>query len=98
MLEQLHRYMNKVVDNIIRAKPRRVIHIEPTREILGWNLIDFNERIYSYAMDYPCTLISELVRQKEKGRIEIITKKKLGHTSNQRHYPALIVWEVKESN
>lgn len=93
-LEQLGNYMNKALDNLIRARPKRVIHIEPTREVLNpASLLDLNSIIYSLAMDYPSNLVYCLNSRQQAGMLNICKMEKLIYAPTIRHYPALIVWE-----
>jgi SAM-dependent methyltransferase len=97
-LEQLGNYMDQVLDNLIKAKPKRVIHIEPTREILDPSiLLDLNSIIYSHSMDYPSTLIAGLKAREEVQELKILKIEKRVFAPTLRHYPAFIVWEPRES-
>lgn len=92
-LEQLHRKLDIVLDNILRARPRKVIHIEPTREILHpSSLLDLNSMLYSYAMDYPANLLSTLRSMADEGKIVIDAIERLDYAPTIRHFPVLAVW------
>jgi hypothetical protein len=92
-LEQLHRELSVIIENILRARPAVVIHIEPTREILRYSsLLDINSMVYSRAMDYPANLLSTLRSYADKGRIAIDSVMRLGYAPALRNYPALVVW------
>lgn len=60
-LEQLRHSMGLVIDVILKACPKRVVHIEPTREVLNpFCLLDLNCIVYSLAMDYQITYSKSL--------------------------------------
>ncbi|MCP9451756.1 MAG: hypothetical protein NNA23_03625 [Nitrospira sp.] len=60
-LEQLWYYMGVVIDAILEARSRRVIHIEPARELLNpFRLLDLNCIVYSLPVDYPDNLLTNL--------------------------------------
>jgi SAM-dependent methyltransferase len=93
-LEQLSRSMDRAIENVLRAGPRRVIHIEPTREILSWtSLRDLNEIIYSLAMDYPNDLLSCLRKKEAENRLRVTEIRPLDYAAKIRGFPVLAVWE-----
>lgn len=97
-LEQLHRNLSVVIENILRAKPSIIINIEPTRELLRRSsLLDLNSIVYSHAMDYPGNIISTLRSYADMGRIVIDSVEKLDYAPTLRNYPSLVVWRPSDT-
>ncbi len=86
--------MGLVIDAILEARPKRVVHIEPTREVLNpCRLLDLNCIVYSLAMDYPDNLLTSLRQREQKGTLRIISRERLWYAPTLRHTSVLIVWE-----
>ncbi len=92
--EQLKYVTRTVLENIVRARPRRVVHIEPTFELLKWtSLADWATRLYVMRMDYQNNLYRTLRELEKEGRVRILDVKRLYYGPTHRNDPTLICWE-----
>jgi methyltransferase family protein len=97
-LEQLPRHAATVIDLLLARAPKRVIHVEPSRDAVpnrpayGWNV-----RLYLRAVDYQEALWSTLVRLEEQGRVRILRKQVLHTYNHVNQNPCLIVWEPRRA-
>ena len=72
-IEQIPYDVGKVIDNIIAARPKRVVNVEPTIEML--NLAhprDLVSLLYIRSVDYQTKLFSTLDELERQGRIRIV--------------------------
>ncbi|MBI2608202.1 MAG: methyltransferase domain-containing protein [Deltaproteobacteria bacterium] len=92
-LEQLKKDLSIVIDNIIKARPSRVIHIEPVP--LKNSLLELNSYFYSLARDYSRNLTKELEKKQQQGLINILNMEKCYYAPTIRHFPTIIVWEPR---
>ena len=97
-LEQLKRSTQTVIENIIRAGAGRVIHIEPTFELLRmWHPVDLTTYFYVKRQDYQDNLVTTLKGFEKRGLIKIIDLKRLYYAPTHRNDPTLICWEPSAS-
>ncbi len=97
-LEQLKRSTHTVIENIIRAGARRVIHIEPTFELLRmWHPVDLATYFYVKKQDYQDNLVTTLKDFEKRGLIKIVDLKRLYYAPTHRNDPTLICWEPTAS-
>lgn len=93
-LEQLKRSMPNVIENILLARPRRVIHIEP---MVHWYRCWSPQYLASYSYilkrDFQNNLWPTLKKLVAIGKIRILAKKPLGYSPKPVHSPMLICWE-----
>jgi SAM-dependent methyltransferase len=92
--EQLKHHTPGVLQRIIAAGPRRVIHIEPTPEL--WGLLDPKDainRLYSWSHDYQDNLLATLRGLERDGTVRIADVRRLYYAPSVRHDPTLICWE-----
>ena len=95
-LEQLKYDTSVVIENLIRSGVRRVIHIEPTFELLrAWSPLDWITFLYIVRKDYQDNLLKTLRSFEKKGSIKIIDQKRLGYAPTLRNDPTLVCWEPK---
>lgn len=93
-LEQLKHFTPQVIENIYQAKVKRVIHIEPTTELLKiWLPKDLIDYLYIMRQDYQNNLLKTIVSFERKGLIKILEKKRLYYAPTPRHDNVLICWE-----
>lgn len=93
-LEQLKYSTEMVLENIRRSGVRRVIHFEPTTELLRlWSLKDLNNYIYIARKDYQNNLLKSLWKMRDKGLIRVIEQKRMYFAPTPRHDNTLVVWE-----
>jgi len=59
-LEQLKHYTDKIIYNLIKAKPKQVLHFEPIKELYGSSFRDIVSRMYIYTVDFQSNLLVTL--------------------------------------
>jgi SAM-dependent methyltransferase len=97
-LEQLKYSTPTVIENIIRAGARRIIHIEPTFELLRmWHPVDLTTYFYVKKQDYQDNLVTTLKNFEKRGLIKILDLKRLYYAPTYRNDPTLICWEPSAS-
>ncbi|MBI5724111.1 MAG: class I SAM-dependent methyltransferase [Planctomycetes bacterium] len=93
-LEQLKHFTPVVLDNLRRAGLRRIIHFEPTTELLRfWSLKDIANYVYVLTMDYQDNLLKNLWKLRDKGQVRIIEQKRFYFALAPRNDYTFIVWE-----
>jgi SAM-dependent methyltransferase len=93
-LEQLKYHTPVVIENLLRAGVRRVIHIEPTTELLSpWSVMDWINGAYVTRNDYQNNLIRTVRRFEKQGRLRILRTERLGYAPTPRNDPVLVCWE-----
>jgi SAM-dependent methyltransferase len=93
-LEQLKRQVREVIENLLRAKVRRVVHIEPTRELLDrGSPLDWITALYIARNDYLDNLLATLRDFETRGRLRILRSERLGYAPTPRNDPVLVRWE-----
>lgn len=93
-IEQIPYDVRKVVDNIIAARPKRVINIEPTTELL--NLADPRDIVsflYIRSVDYQTQLFSTLDEYERQGRIRILARERMPFAPSIHNDGFLFCWE-----
>jgi hypothetical protein len=77
-IEQIPYDVRKVIENIIAAKPKRVINIEPTTELLElFRPRDLVSLFYIRSVDYQTQLFTTLNELERQGRIRIIARERM---------------------
>lgn len=93
-LEQLKYATAKVLDNFLQAGVRRVVHIEPTYELLRpWSLMDWVNFTYVWRRDYQNNLLKTLRSYERRGLVRILDVRRLYYCPSPRNDPTLICWE-----
>lgn len=93
-LEQLPAHTPEVLDNLLKAGVRRVIHIEPTPELFAYSsLKDLATISYIWRQDYQRTIVSVARQMEREGRIRVLATERLDFAPSCRNDPTLVVWE-----
>ncbi len=93
-LEQLKYDTRRVLEHILAARPRRVLHFEPTVELLRlWDPRDLVNYLYIKRQDYQDNLVTTLRAMEREGRLRVVTLARLHYAPGPRHDPTLIVWQ-----
>jgi tRNA G46 methylase TrmB len=96
-IEQITHDVAKVVENIMAAKPRRVINIEPTTELLDLtkprDLVSF---AYIKSVDYQTRLFTTLDRLEQLGRIRIVARERMQFAPTINNDGFLCCWEIAD--
>lgn len=78
----------------VSARPRRVVHFEPTTERLRpWHPQDWLIFLHVHGRNYQRTLFGVLERRAREGRIRILHQERLGIAPILRNEGFVIVWE-----
>jgi len=91
-LEQLKRYTDKIILDLIKLKPKRVIHFEPVPELYAFSMRDIISRMYNYAHDYQNNLLVTLKKYEKRKMLKIIDVHRLGTSMNPLNETTLINW------
>ncbi|MBR0709330.1 class I SAM-dependent methyltransferase [Bradyrhizobium liaoningense] len=93
-IEQIPYDVRKVVDNIIAARPKRVINIEPTTELLNFasprDIVSF---LYIRSVDYQTQLFSTLDDYERQGRVRILARDRMPFAPTIHNDGFLYCWE-----
>lgn len=93
-LEQLKYNTGSIINSLIKSNVKRVIHIEPSFELLNpLNLRDLLSIIYVKCKDYQDNLLKTLRKYSDEGKIKILAAERLGYSPTLKNSPTLIVWE-----
>lgn len=92
-LEQLTRAIPKVIENMVKARPKRVIHIETSWDLLNGGLVDWATKLHVLGLDYQRNLQSTLSDFEKAQKIKIIKTERLDFAPLARNFPTLNVWE-----
>jgi hypothetical protein len=93
-IEQIPYDVRKVVENILAAKPKRVINIEPTTELLDLSHPrDLVSLLYIRSVDYQTQLFSTLEALERQGRIRIIARERMPFAPSINNDGFLYCWE-----
>jgi hypothetical protein len=93
-IEQIPYDVRKVVENIIAAKPKRVINIEPTTELLDLtHPRDLVSLVYIRSVDYQTQLFTTLDELERQGRIRIIARERMSFAPTINNDGFLYCWE-----
>jgi hypothetical protein len=95
-IEQIPYAVEAVIDNVIRARPARVVNIEPGIDML--NLArprDFTSHLYIRSMDYQTRLFKLLDALDAQGRIRILARERMGFAPTLHNDGLLYAWEPR---
>jgi hypothetical protein len=93
-IEQIPYDVRKVLDNIIAARPKRVINIEPTTELLNLaSLRDIVSFLYIRSVDYQTQLFSTLEDYERQGRVRILGRERMPFAPTIHNDGFLYCWE-----
>jgi SAM-dependent methyltransferase len=93
-IEQVPDTVEHVIDNIRRHHPRRVIHIEPTTELLRLSRpLDLLNYAYVKSVDYQTRLFSTLAALAERGEIRLLATRRLPWAPTVHNDTFVAVWE-----
>jgi hypothetical protein len=93
-LEQIPHLVEKVIENILRAGPARVVNIEPSIHMLSITKPrDFASRVYIESMDYQTRLFKFLDELNDKGEIRVVARERMEFAPTLHNDGFLYVWE-----
>ncbi len=92
-LEQLTRAIPQVIENLIAAKPKRVIHLETSWDLLNGGLVDQATKLHVLGLDYQRNLAETLRFYETQGKLRVLEHSRMGFAPMPRNFPTLTVWE-----
>ncbi|MET0676959.1 MAG: methyltransferase domain-containing protein [Bradyrhizobium sp.] len=93
-IEQIPYDVRKVIENIIAGKPKRVINVEPTTELLDlYRPRDLVSLFYIRSVDYQTQLFTILNEMEREGRIRIIARERMPFAPSINNDGFLYCWE-----
>lgn len=92
--EQLRHHTETAILNLIKARPKRIIHLETSYELLepGLNR-DLATLLYVKRMDYQDNLLNTLKKLEKENKLRIVNVERLKHSPTLKNEPTLICWE-----
>jgi hypothetical protein len=95
-IEQIPYAVEAVIENIIRARPARVINIEPGVDMLKLSRPrDFASRVYIRSMDYQTRLFKLLDTLDAQGRIRVLVRERMAFAPTLHNDGLLYAWEPR---
>lgn len=93
-IEQIPYAVDAVIENILRARPARVVNIEPAIDMLNLSdPRDLASRIYLKSVDYQTRLFALLNELERKGRIRILARERMAYAPTLHNDGLLYAWE-----
>jgi hypothetical protein len=95
-IEQIPHAVEEVIENIMRARPARVINIEPGVDMLDLSQPrDFASRVYIRSMDYQTRLFKLLDTLDGQGRVRVLARERMRFAPTLHNDGLLYVWEPR---
>ncbi len=95
-IEQIPYAVEAVVEHIIRARPARVVNIEPGVDMLKLsNPRDLASRVYIQSVDYQTRLFKLLDTLDQNGRIRVLARERMGFAPTLHNDGLLYAWEPR---
>lgn len=95
-LEQLPYDTRSVLENMLDARPKRVIHVEPTGELLKWwRPIELVSLLYIRSRDYQRSLVKTLRELEAERRIRLLALQREWFAPTIQHSPVIAAWEPR---
>ena len=91
-LEQLKYFTENVISNLVKGKPKQVLHFEPVRELFGFDLYDLVYKQHNTYADYQNNLLSTLKKFERKKLIKITKAERLRFNGNPFNETSFIRW------
>jgi O-antigen/teichoic acid export membrane protein len=93
-IEQIPYSVDQAVENLLRARPRRVINIEPATDMLDlWQPRDIVSLTYLKSVDYQTRLFGLLDRLEREGRLRIVARERMPFAPTIHNDGLLYCWE-----
>lgn len=98
-IEQLPGAVESVLATLLKHRPRRVIHIEPTTELLSpWRPLDLLNYAYVKSVDYQTSLFTTLERLESRGSIRILARERMPWAPTIHNDTFLVAWEPRQAS
>lgn len=93
-LEQIPYDIEKVIENILAHRPKRVVHVEPGVDMLQLSrLSDWPNYLYVKSVDYQTRLFETLESLQRAGRVRILRKARMPFAPTIQNDGFAISWE-----
>ncbi|MCA1471231.1 methyltransferase domain-containing protein [Bradyrhizobium sp. IC3195] len=93
-IEQIPYAVDAVIENILRARPSRVVNIEPAIDMLSLSdPRDLASFLYLKSVDYQTRLFALLDELERKGRIRILARERMAYAPTLHNDGLLYAWE-----
>lgn len=93
-LEQIPRDVEHVVDNILAARPARVLHVEPSIDMLSLGAPrDLVSYFYLRSVDYQTRLFGYLDSLEAAGKVRVVARRRTMFAPTIRNDGRIYVWE-----
>jgi|APSaa5957512535_1039671.scaffolds.fasta_scaffold01075_3 hypothetical protein len=94
-MEQMKYDTAKVIENLIKSKPKQVLHFEPIMELHTSGLRDRLCKMYIKSNDYQDNLLTTLKSFEKEGKLEILDIRRLGYGAKLYYETSFIHWIPK---
>jgi len=95
-LEQVPNDTERVLRALQAAGPARVIHIEPSTELLNWTTgADIATGLYVRSQDYQRRLVATAERLERAGALRIVAAGRVRYAPTPQNFPLVLVWEPR---
>ncbi|MGY2905017.1 class I SAM-dependent methyltransferase [Bradyrhizobium sp. URHC0002] len=95
-IEQIPYAVEAVIENIMQARPARVVNIEPGVDMLNLSQPrDLASRVYIRSMDYQTRLFQLLDTLDAQGRIRVLARERMGFAPTLHNDGLLYAWEPR---
>ena len=92
VMEQLKYHIPTVIENLLEAKPKQVIHFDPTVELYKNSFRDVTSKAYFNAADYQNNLLCVLRKFENLKKLKINDNFRLGYGGSANYEQCLIHW------
>lgn len=93
-LEQLPDHVGSILDHLIAARPRRIVHMEPGTELLQpWKPRDLANLVYVRSVDYQSSVFAALKDREDAGRVRVLDRRRLAWAPTLHNDGFLVTWE-----
>lgn len=93
-LEQIKYNTLQVLEKLIEARPKKVVHFEPAPELMRWwHPRDLANIAYNKLADYQCSLLSELQKLEQQDKVRLLLVERQGFYQLPIQETVCIIWE-----
>ena len=92
VFEQLKHYTENIIHNIIKGRPKEVLHFEPINELYRNNINELTCKLYLHYNDYQDKLLTILKKYEKIGLLKITHCYRLGYSENPYNETSFIRW------
>jgi len=93
-LEQLKPELKNIIDNLIKCKPKEVIHFEHSPNLYTSGIRHLVSKIYYDKKDYQTQLLPILSEYHDEGKINLLSAEKFPYGLNPLHEMGVLRWRI----